>query len=168
MHTASVLPPLWALLPQQGIQVGIKAGVASCCAICLQHRQNHIAVKSTEHPPKGRQPRQAPWSGWCGVFLCSPKTLSLCDFFSQQQDGDEDFPQLSCQTRAWALRSHYHQIYFINISFTFHLFSLRTCHLDHAANRPFALLSLKHYIPVRKKKKNPDAEHLSNFQENCC
>lgn len=57
IHTASVVPPLWALLPQQGIQVRIKAGVTSCCAVCLQHRQNHIALKSTEHPPKGRQPR---------------------------------------------------------------------------------------------------------------
>lgn len=77
IHAASVVPPLWALLPQLGIQAWIKAGVSFCRAIYLQHRRNHIALKSTEHPPKGRQPREAPWSGWCGVFLCSHQGHSL-------------------------------------------------------------------------------------------
>lgn len=53
MLTASVVSPLWALFPQQGIQVWIKAVVTPCRAVCLQHRQNHIALKSTEHPPRG-------------------------------------------------------------------------------------------------------------------
>lgn len=98
IHTPSVVPALWALLPQHGIQVGIKAGVASCHAICLQHRQNHIALKGTEHPPKGRQPRWAPWSGWCGVFLCSHQRhpLSVTPALSSRM---EKKISLSCHVR---------------------------------------------------------------------
>lgn len=94
-----------------------------------------------------------------GVFLCSQQrqgkeSLHLCVTLSLSSRMKMKI-SFCCHVRqeVCALGSHYHQMYFVSISFTSHLFSLRTHCLDCAANRPFALLSLKHYIPIRKKKK---------------
>lgn len=75
VHTAPLTALLWYELhvvpSQKGTKVWTKAGVTSCHAPCLQYKQNQFALKSPEDAPEWKQPRYAPWSGRCGVFLCS-------------------------------------------------------------------------------------------------
>lgn len=106
---------------------------------------------------------QVPWYGRCAVVsVLHQRQCTSLQFSPSSAEWDEYFPLLSRQTKARALGSHYHQMYFINFSFTFHLFSLRTCHLNRTADRTFAFLSLNSIFLSEKS----DAEHLRNFKEN--
>lgn len=61
--------------------------------------------QSTEDHLEQRQPEYVPWSGrGGGVPVLPAKTVvgepaSLCDSLPEQEDEDEDFLLLSCQTR---------------------------------------------------------------------
>ena len=145
--------------------------MTSCHAPCLQYRQNQIAPKSPEDPPEWRQPRYALWSGRCGVFLCSHQRrrqeslhVSVTPSFSSRM---EMKISLSCHVRQehvlWGqIATGYTSLTSASPPTSSHLEPV-TC----TKQQTDLLLSYRSSTIFRSEK-NPDAEHLRNFQENSC
>lgn len=144
---------------RRGTQVCVNLGLGETLPLCLQCRQNQTAPECRGSPgAEATRIRALVWKVWgCSCAPSKDRGRRACNLCVTLSLSSRMKMKISfcCHVRqeVCALGSHYHQMYFVSISFTSHLFSLRTHCLDCAANRPFALLSLKHYIPIRKKKK---------------
>lgn len=142
-HTALVMAPTWDLhcgLSRTILPVGELKCELGLWDLLLCPMSSVQAKQACSKECRGCPTVEATRS--LGVSVLHQRRCTSLQLSPSSAGWDEYFPLLSCQTKARALGSHYHRMYLINFSFTFHLFSPRTCHLNHAADRTFALLSL--------------------------